>query len=317
MLDDRIRMKQDKRIAAEAKQPMAGLWKSNSRLRSQLAAPLETWRRLRRDKFAVIGGAVVVVVIALTLLAPVLPLADPIPKTLNTTGRLKPPFTPGYPLGADELGRDVLSRMVWGARTSLLAGFLSAVISVAFGVAIGLIAGFRGGRVDDVIMRLTDILMAFPGVLLSIAIAAALGPGLRNAMIAVSITGIPLFVRVVRASVLALREREFVLAAHTIGCSGPRIVLHHILPNVVAPVIVMGSLDVGNKIIATASLSFLGLGTQPPAPDWGNMLASGRQFISVAPHLATIPGIAIFVVVLGLNLLGDGLRDALDPTLRQ
>lgn len=275
--------------------------------------PPTPWQRLARDSFAVVGAALVAAMVLVGLLAPALPLPEPAPTVLQTANRLKPPGSELYPLGTDELGRDVLSRLVWGARVSLTAGLLASLISVAAGVLIGLVSGSIGGRVDGLIMRGIDVLMAFPGILLAIALVAALGPGLHNAMVAVGLVGIPLFARVVRAEALSLRRREFVLSAVAIGVSPAGILFRHILPNLVGTITVTASLDLGNKILATASLSFLGLGTQPPVPDWGNMLAAGRQYLTVAPHLAAAPGLAIFAVVVGLNVFGEGIRDAFDP----
>jgi peptide/nickel transport system permease protein len=240
---------------------------------------------------------------------------DPIKITLSQ--RLAPPGTPGYPLGADELGRDILSRLMWGGRVSLLVGFSAVMVAMVSGVVVGLVAGYSGGRLDAVIMRFIDILMAFPALLLAITIVASLGPGLFNAMLAVSIVGIPYYARIIRGSVLSLREQEFVQAARTIGASDVRIVTRHILPNTFAPLIVAATLDVGWMIMTAAGLSFLGLGAQPPTAEWGVMLSGGRQFLRNAPHVSVLPGLAIFLVVLALNFLGDGLRDALDPRLRQ
>jgi peptide/nickel transport system permease protein len=249
--------------------------------------------------------------ISAAVLAPVLPLQDPY--VIEVINKLQPPLTPGHALGTDTLGRDVLSRIVWGARVSLVAGFVSTALSLTVGMPLGMVAGFLGGAVDEGVMRSTDIVMSFPPIVLAIAVVSGLGPGLRNAMIAVALVGLPVYVRLMRGVVLSVKEREFVLAAIAIGAGKARLLLRHVLPNVLAPIIVTASLDVGRKIVITASLSFLGLGTQPPTADWGNMLATGRDFITLAPHMATIPGVAIAVTVLGLNLFGDGLREALDP----
>jgi peptide/nickel transport system permease protein len=260
------------------------------------------------------GAGILLLAITLGLAAPLLSL--PNPELPNTPRRLLPPFTAGeHPLGTDDLGRDLLSRLVWGARISISAGLVSALGSLLVGVTLGLIAGYYGGARDRWIMRVTDVLMAFPTLLLALAIAAGLGAGLQNAMLAIVIAGTPAYVRLIKSIVLSLREQEFIAAARAAGASNLRIVTQHILPNCLAPIIVVATLDVGVKINATAALSFLGLGTQPPTPDWGSMLASGRNFVSLAPHVATLPGLAIFLVVLGTNLLGDGLRDALDPRL--
>lgn len=271
------------------------------------------WRRLGRNPQAILGGLLIALVALAIAAAPLMPLADPL--AIDSPRRLLPPGTPGNPLGTDDLGRDLLSRLVWGGRVSFLAGLGSALLAMSVGVVLGLLAGYSGGIVDLLVMRAVDVILAFPAILLAIALAAALGPGLGNAMLAVSFVGIPLYARLIRGSTLSIREREYVEAARVIGASGLRIAVRHILPNALPPVLVAGTLDVGHKIIATASLSFLGLGTQPPVPDWGGMLAEGRQFIFVAGHVATLPGLAIFVAVLGLNILGDGLRDALDPRL--
>ena len=272
-------------------------------------------RRLRRDRVAVAAAVFLLLLASISILAPVLAPQDPI-KT-NLEERLAPPGTPGYPLGADELGRDILSRLMWGGRISMLVGFGAVLVALTLGVLVGLIAGYFGGRLDTVIMRGIDILMAFPAILLAIAIVASLGPGLRNAMLAISIVGIPYYARIVRANVLSLREQDFVTAARSIGVSSSRILIRHVLPNCLGPLIVAATLDVGWMIMAAAGLSFLGLGAQPPTAEWGVMLSQGRQFVRHAPHVSILPGAAIFLVVLALNLFGDGLRDALDPHLRE
>ncbi|MCS7219690.1 MAG: ABC transporter permease [Anaerolineae bacterium] len=283
-----------------------------------VSARSPTWealQRLRRDRMAMAGAGLLLFAITVSLLAPVLAPQDP--TQTNLAQRLAPPGTPGYPLGTDELGRDLLSRLIWGGRVSLLVGFSAVIVAMAFGVLVGLVAGYFGGWVDSLIMRLIDILMAFPAILLAIAIVASLGPGLRNAMLAVSIVGIPYYARIIRGSVLSLREQEFIHAARVIGVPDFQILTRHVLPNCISPLIVAATLDVGWMIMAAAGLSFLGLGAQPPTAEWGVMLSDGRQFIRVAPHLSVLPGAAIFLVVLALNFLGDGLRDALDPRLRQ
>ena len=264
-----------------------------------------------RNRLAAVAALALLAAAAAALLAPWLPLADP--DVVDTPHRLRPPLSPGHALGTDEFGRDLLARLVWGARVSLLAGVASAAAAMAIGVTLGILGGFYTGWVETVIMRLTDILMAFPYVLLAIAIVAGLGPGLRNAMVAIAIVGFPLYTRLVRGVVLSLREREFVEAARALGASDAVILGRHVLPHLLSPVIVAFSLDVGAKILATAGLSFLGLGTQPPTADWGSMLATGRQFVILSPHVVLLPGLAIFVIVLALNLVGDALRDVLDP----
>jgi peptide/nickel transport system permease protein len=268
-------------------------------------------RLARRNRLAVAAAATLLAAVLAALLAPWLPLADP--DVVDTAKRLQPPLTPGHPLGTDEFGRDLLARLVWGARVSLLAGVASAAAAMVVGVVLGILAGFYAGWVETVFMRGTDILMAFPYILLAIAIVAGLGPGLRNAMLAIAIVGVPLYARLVRGAVLSLREREFVEAARALGARDAVLLRRHVLPHLVSPVVVAFSLDVGAKILATAGLSFLGLGTQPPTADWGSMLATGRQFVILSPHVVLLPGLAIFAVVLALNLVGDALRDFLDP----
>ncbi len=272
------------------------------------------WRRFLRDRWAVAALLFLGVMAMIVALGPALAPHDPVATNLGM--RLKPPGTPGYLFGTDELGRDVLSRLLYGARYSIGVGFAAVFVAMALGVPIGLVAGYFGGPIDMVVSRIVDVLLAFPYVLLAIAIVASLGPGLFNAMLAVGIAGVPYYVRIVRASVLALREQEFVQASRALGANHAWILLRHIFPNALSPLIVAATLDVGWMITAAAGLSFLGLGAQPPLPEWGVMLSDGRQYIGVAPHLALVPGLAIFSVVLSLNLVGDGLRDALDPRLR-
>ena len=221
-----------------------------------------------------------------------------------------------YWLGTDDLGRDILSRIIFGARVSLMVGTIAIGIAAVAGVSLGLAAGFLGGRIDGLIMRVMDALLAFPAILLAIALMAVLGPSLENAMIAIGIISIPTFARITRANVLSLREKEFVEAARSLGGGGLYLALVVILPNCLSPIIVQASLGVGNAILVEAALSFLGLGVQPPEPSWGSMLAFGRSLLGQAPWYATFSGLAIFVTVLALNFLGDGLREALDPRLR-
>ena len=268
-------------------------------------------KRWGRNQLALLAMIVLAGVVLAACLAPYLPLADP--DAVDTVQRLKPPLTPGHLLGTDEFGRDLLSRLVWGARVSLLAGTATAAAAMLIGVLLGVLSGYYAGWPETVIMRLTDILMAFPYILLAIAIVAGLGPGLRNAMIAIAIVGFPIYTRLVRGIVLSVRGHEFVEAARALGSTDWLILARHIVPQLLSPVIVAFSLDVGAKILATAGLSFLGLGTQPPTADWGSMLATGRQFVILSPHVVLLPGLAIFVIVLALNLVGDALRDFLDP----
>lgn len=291
------------------------------RVTEQVNAPVqqtplrETWRRLKKDKFALLGAAWLIFVTLVSLLAAALAPYDPLEVNLRT--RLLSIGTPGHLLGTDDLGRDILSRLIWGGRISLIVGFSAVLFAMAVGTLIGLLTGFYGGKLDAIVMRLIDILMAFPAILLAIAIVAALGPGLEHAMLAVAIVGVPYYTRIVRGSVLALREREYIIAAHALGSNHWRIIAAHLFPNSLPPLIIAATLDVGWMIMFAAGLSFLGLGAQPPAAEWGIMLSEGHKFIRLAPHASIIPGLAIFLVVLSLNLLGDGLRDALDPHLRK
>ena len=268
-------------------------------------------RAIRRYPLAVLGALVLLLAVAAAVLAPNLPRADP--DIVDTPNRLRPPLTDGHPLGTDEFGRDLLSRLVWGARVSLLAGVGTAALAMLVGVLLGVLGGYYTGWVEAIVMRLTDVLMAFPYILLAIAIVAGLGPGLRNAMVAIAIVGFPLYTRLVRGVVLSVKQLEFVEAARALGSADRTILVRHVVPQFVSPVLVTFSLDVGAKILATAGLSFLGLGTQPPTADWGSMLATGRQFVILSPHVVLLPGLAIFVIVFAVNLVGDALRDALDP----
>jgi peptide/nickel transport system permease protein len=268
----------------------------------------------RRRRWRVAGALVVLTIAVMAVLAPALPLPDP--NRTQPSRRLASPLTPGYPLGSDHLGRDLLSRVIWGARVSLMVGVLATLLAMLAGTALGLITGFYGGVADRVVMRGIDLIMAFPYILLAMLLVAALGPGLVNAMIAVAVVNVSFYARGVRAAVLLLREQEFVEAARAVGSTEGRILRRHILPGIVAPILVFVSMNIGVMITESAGLSFIGLGAQPPTADWGTMLADGRQFITVAAHVAAIPGLAIFLLVLGCNLVGDGLRDALDPRLR-
>jgi peptide/nickel transport system permease protein len=268
------------------------------------------WIRLRRRKSAMVGLAVVVLVIMAAIFAPLISPYDPAQQSWSAV-RKPPSFA--HLFGTDEVGRDLLSRVIFGARASLLAGLVSVGIAIAAGVPLGLIAGYAGGLVDGLISRLTDAMLACPFLILAIALAAFLGPSLSNAMIAIGITATPLFIRLTRGQVLGIKSEDFVEAARAIGNPPWRIALRHILPNVMPQLLVQASLTVATAIIAEASLSFLGLGQQPPAPSWGSMLNAAQRFLVNAPWLAVWPGLAIMLTVLSFNLLGDGLRDALDP----
>ena len=271
------------------------------------------WRRLRRRKAALLGLAVVVGFIVLALFAPWIGPADPIATDWGAI-RKAPDATHWF--GTDEIGRDVLSRVIWGTRASLLAGVVSVSISLGLGIPIGLAAGFLGGFVDALISRITDAFLACPFLILAIALAAFLGPSLSNAMIAIGVSAAPIFVRLTRAQVLNVKVEDYIEAARAVGNPPLRIALRHVLPNVAAPLIVQATLAIAAAVIAEASLSFLGLGQQPPAPSWGSMLNTAKNFVDNAPWMAIWPGLAIFLLVLSFNLLGDGLRDALDPRQR-
>ncbi len=267
-------------------------------------------RRLLRRRGAMLGLAVVTAFIGLALFAPWISPYDPL-QTSWSAVRKAP--TAAHWFGTDEIGRDVLSRVIWGTRASLLAGLVSVCISLALGVPIGLLAGYVGRGVDGLISRITDAMLACPFLILAIALAAFLGPSLTNAMIAIGISATPVFIRLTRAQVLAVKVEDYVEAARAVGNSHLRIALRHILPNVVPPLIVQATLAIAAAVIAEASLSFLGLGQQPPAPSWGSMLNTAKNYIDNAPWMAVWPGLSIFLLVLSFNLLGDGLRDALDP----
>jgi peptide/nickel transport system permease protein len=281
------------------------------RLRRSLT--LEAGRRLLRSRSAVVGGALLLAMSLAILLAPALSPYDPI--RTNQRDPLEPPST-AHLMGTDRFGRDILSRVLWGGRISLAVGVVSVSIAACSGIVLGLAAGYYGRRADAVIMRLTDLLLAFPGILLALAIIATLGSSLPNLMIAVGIAAIPEYIRITRGTVLSLVEQEYVLAARVVGCRDDAVIFKHILPNVTAPLIVLATLGTAGAIITGSALSFLGLGIRPPAPEWGNMLAEGREFLQYAWWVAFFPGLAIMVAVLAINLLGDGLRDALDPRLR-
>ena len=271
------------------------------------------WRRLRRRRGALVGLAVVVIFVSLAVFAPWIAPADPI---ATSWGAIRKAPSAAHWFGTDELGRDVLSRVIWGTRASMLAGVVSVSISLLLGVPIGLAAGFLGGAVDSVISRITDAFLACPFLILAIALAAFLGPSLTNAMIAIGVSATPIFVRLTRAQVINVAVEDYIEAARAVGNSPLRIALRHVLPNITAPVIVQATLAIAAAVIAEASLSFLGLGQQPPAPSWGSMLNTAKNYVDQAPWMAIWPGLSIFFLVLAFNLLGDGLRDALDPRQR-
>ncbi len=271
------------------------------------------WRQFRRNPAAVAGGIILVLVVACAVLAPALAPSDP--NQPDFSARFRPPSR-AHPFGTDDLGRDLLSRVISGSRLTLQVGVISVTVAILIGVSMGLVAGYYGGLVDGALMRVVDVLLAFPGILLALVVVATLGPGLRNVMIAVGIFSIPTYARVVRGSTLSVREQEYVEAMRALGASDFRITVRHIFPNVLAPVIVLATLGVGTAILSAAGLSFVGLGAQPPSPEWGAMLSQARTYLREEWWMATFPGLAILITVLAINLAGDGLRDALDPRLR-
>jgi peptide/nickel transport system permease protein len=270
-------------------------------------------RRLVRRKGAMFGLAVIVLFVLLAVLAPLIAPYDP---TAQSWTAVRKPPTLAHPFGTDDVGRDILARIIFGARASLLAGVISVAIALSIGVPLGLAAGYVGGFLDAVISRLTDAMLAIPFLILAIALAAFLGPSLRNAMIAIGVTTTPIFIRLTRGQVMAVKVDDYVEAARAVGNPPWRVVLVHILPNILPALMVQASLSIAAAIIAEAALSFLGLGQQPPSPSWGSMLNAAQRFLVNAPWMAVWPGLAIFLTVLSFNLLGDGLRDALDPRER-
>lgn len=269
-------------------------------------------RSLVRNNTAKLGLAIILLNIFIAIFAPVLTSYDA--ERANLSEILLPPSRT-HPLGTDELGRDILTRIAYGSRISLTLGTISIGIALLGGLSLGVVGAYFGGWLDLVIMRFIDVILAFPPLLLAIVIVSILGPGIRNAMIAVGIALLPVYARLVRAEVLSNKAREFVVAARAVGAGDARIMVRHILPNSIAPIIVQSTLNVATAILSAAALGYLGLGAQPPTPEWGTMLTKGRLYLQVAPHVTTFPGLAIVITVLGFNLFGDGLRDALDPKM--
>jgi peptide/nickel transport system permease protein len=288
---------------------------------------LEVLRNLRRNRSAVTGAIILGSLILIAIFASVIATHDPLQSMIGLEpGKLprKPPCIPVFGceepphyMGLDLNARDVFSRVVFGARITLVVGTTSVFFAIIVGTLIGLIAGYSGGWTDNILMRFMDVLLAFPGLLLAITFVTIRGPGLQNALLAISLVFIPVYARVTRASVLTIKEMEFVTAARALGANSPRIIFRHILPHALTPLIVQATLGIGTAILDAAALSFLGLGAQPPDPEWGAMLSEGRAYIFTAPHIVFFPGFAIMLTVLGFNLLGDGLRDALDPRLNR
>ncbi len=267
-------------------------------------------RRFLRNRLAIIGIFIVAAYIFVAIFAPLISPMDPLKQNLSDK-RIPPNKT--HLLGTDQFGRDILSRILYGTQYALLVSSMSILLSLVFGTLFGLIAGYFGGAIDEVIMRIMDIFLAFPYLLLAILIVSALGPGIWNTILAIGIWGVPIFARQARGAVIAIRDREFIQAARAIGTPGIRIMAIHLFPNIIPPIVVYAALYMGYAILMESALTFLGLGIQPPTPSWAEMIASGRNYVVVAPHIATIPGLAIMLATLGFNLLGDGLRDALDP----
>jgi ABC-type dipeptide/oligopeptide/nickel transport system permease subunit len=285
----------------------------------------DTLRRLRRHRSAQVGAVVLGFLILVAIFAPVLAPYDPILPLRDVKRRAAPCIhllgcpadQPQHIFGIDGNSRDLLSRIIYGSRLSLVIGLATVTFAIAVGTFLGAVAGYAGGWTDNVIMRVMDVLLAFPSLLLSIAIVAVLGPGLINALLAISFVSIPVYARIVRANVLQVKEQDFISASRALGASPLATLLNHVLPNAITPLIVQGTLDIAGAILSAAALSFLGLGAQPPTPEWGLMLGEERNSVFNAPHLVLFPGLAIMLTVLSFNLLGDGLRDALDPRLSQ
>jgi ABC-type dipeptide/oligopeptide/nickel transport system permease subunit len=271
------------------------------------------WAKLKRNKAALLGGILIVIYVTSALFAPVLFRGNP--SAPNLMNSLESPSA-GYPLGTDELGRSILGRILYGSRVSLLIAVGVVSVGIIIGIPLGLVSGYYRGKVDFIIQRVTDTMLAFPGFLLALALVAVLGVGLKNTVISIGISMVPLYIRLVRGCVLSVREEIYVEAARAVGTRDVIILIKHILPNVMVPITVQTSLSMGTAILFAAGLGFLGIGVQPPTPEWGSMLGSARSYLFHAPHVATFPGIAIFLAVLSFNLLGDGLRDALDPRFK-
>lgn len=293
---------------------------ANSNLPETLGAPRgdtelgQVWRHLRRNRLAMVGLLVLLLFFLVAIMAPYLTPYDPIKANWEHT--LEAPSSE-FRLGTDWIGRDLLTRIIFGSRISLAIGFISVSIGLLIGVPVGALSGYYGGRFDLLVQRGVDILIAFPGILLAIVVVTILGVGVENVMIAVGLASVPIYTRLVRGSVLSVKEQGFVAAAKALGIGDVRIIVRHIMPNCLGPIIVQSTFQVATAILWAAGLGFLGLGAQPPTPEWGQMLSDGREYIRTSHHLTTYPGLAIFFMVLGFNLLGDGLRDAIDPRSRK
>lgn len=299
-------------VVRAAEQPLSAAAPAADRKHSQISI---AWQRFRRDRMALLGAAIIAVVALAAVFAPFVAPHDPL--EMQITKRLAPPGTPGYLLGADESGRDILSRLIYGGRVSLVVAVTPVIVAAAVSILIGLVAGYYGGLIDQLLMRILDVFFAFPRIILAIALAAALGAGMNSVILALLIGLIPYISRVAYGAVRTVKNLQFVEAAKTSGAKGHQIIRHEILPNMLPPVLVYSTTLTGLMVVLGAGLSFLGLGVQPPTPDWGIMLTGGRMVLTMAPHVATIPGLVILLVSVAFNLLGDGLRDALDPRLRE
>lgn len=270
-------------------------------------------RRFKKNKRALVGFWMVVIFVVLAVFARGIAPFDPIEQNMNVI--LHPPSA-SHLFGTDEFGRDILSRIMYGAQISLMIGIVGVLISVVLGVGLGTVSGYFGGKTDMFIMRIMDIFMAFPSFLLALAIVSVLGPGMVNVMIAIGIFSVPTFARISRSSVISVKNKEYIEAAKSMGASHARVIFKHVIPNSVAPIIVLSTMRIATAILTASGLSFLGMGAQPPTPEWGAMLSTGREYLRSAPHVSTIPGLAIMFMVLAFNMLGDGLRDALDPKMK-
>ncbi|MBD3109994.1 ABC transporter permease subunit [Bacillus sp. AGMB 02131] len=275
---------------------------------------LEFYKKLSKNKAALAGAFIIIVFILLAILAPMIAPYDP--TKMSPADKLQGPSAEHW-LGTDDKGRDILSRLLFGARISLTVGILSTLLGAAVGIGLGLVSGYYGRWIDSLIMRICDILLAFPGILLALAIVAILGASTTNVIIAVAFFAVPTFARIVRGSVLSVKKLEYIDAIRALGANDFRIIFRHILPNILSPIIVQATLYIASAIITASALSFLGMGTKPPTPEWGTMLSDGRSYIRQAPHITFFPGMVIFLVVIGFNLFGDGLRDALDPKTKK
>ncbi|MFB7138576.1 ABC transporter permease [Gottfriedia sp. NPDC056225] len=288
------------------------------KLEKRKSQKLKRWkvfyRKFKKNKLALVGGYIVLFYILVAIFAPLISPKDPF--AIDLMHKLQTPSMENW-MGTDDKGRDILSRIIYGSRLSISVGFVSVLFGAVFGITLGLIAGYYGKWMDTIIMRVVDVLLAFPGILLALAIISALGPSLINVMVAVGIFSVPMFARIVRGSTLSVRKLEYIDAIRALGATDATIIFKHILPNILSPIIVQATLKLATAILSAAGLSYLGLGAQPPSPEWGAMLSSGRDYLFTAPHIALFPGIAISTLVLGFNIFGDGLRDALDPRMKK